>query len=748
MKALRGLLITIVLLLFAACGGNSGESDEANGGTARNGTGGASATPLSMGRYVENDITPPIEGRILSLVAHDGTFIAFDDGLRTRFDSTDFGQTWTQSQGPGYGNEDFFRVNAIGIFSDGRLLVYLHGEGMTTIAPDGTIAHLPISEIDDIISGGDDLHVSLIHVLNDEQIMLTYSIDMWARFMQEQEMEAAEADENSEYGEYDEYDESGEPTTRIRTASSGNAVMGFMGNITAIFDVETSLKLQTLPHTEAIHIVGANANGDVYTIENFNIVRYGIGGDVDIILDSTGFAFGSPSGFVMSARSFEGGLIVSAMKPDANGMSGRLFKYFWDEDAFIDPAQSITIWSLEDNPFVRASIAEVLRNNPNAKIIHETALADDTAVTAADAIRTLNTRLLSGRGPDILILDGAPIESYASRNMLLDLTGRIDAGIIYENLIEPFVNDGQVNVIPMQFTIPMLLGEAHHLRQVNSLSELVQSIVSGNPVPAFDPSIGIGGIPEDERAQIAFTDLDELFEIMWQTSMAAFIYDNTLNSEALLEFLSAIQAISDKYELATDDTAHEGMFVISGGGGRANVVTGSLTQHMMQTTNLAAFQVGNVMLLNAFLDRASDMELFPGLVQGAWTPSTIVGISADTDAPDFAIEVVNTMLSMDVQSVNHGEGLPVLRGAIDAQIAQVNARITQGNEEFPDFHMPYFEIDMDALINRLQTPALGEANLREMVWNTTERLATGRINPEGAVQEIEQNIRNYLAERS
>ncbi|MCL2200201.1 MAG: ABC transporter substrate-binding protein [Defluviitaleaceae bacterium] len=753
---MKALLIAIVLVVFAACGGNGGENGD--GGNSRSVGGGAHATPLATGRHVEIEITPPIQDRLISLVAQDGTLVVFDEGLRTRFESTDMGETWVQSQGVGYGTDLFSDVNNAGILPDGRLLVYLQGEGMTAVEQDGTTQHIPIAGIDRGIADGDEFTLQLIEVLDNERVMLTYSIDWFARFMRENEdFQMFEEDEYDDEENEDDENGGGIRTGTVRVGGNvgGGGMLSFPGTTTAIYDIATGQQLQLISYEEFLTMtpMGANADGDIYTIENHNLVRHGINGDVDILLHGTAFAFGAPVGMTSSITPIEDGFIVNVTQFENMMMVSQIFKYVWDAEAFVDPSQTITIWSLEDNPTVRAAITEIWRNNPNADITYEIALYGDTAISAADAIRTLNTRLLSGRGPDILILDGTPIDSYAGRGMLLDLSERVSTGDMYQNILAPFTDNGQMYVIPMQFTIPMLIGEGQHLNQAPTLSALVQGILESNPLPEIDENRWLGGTPEDERAKIAFNDLPELFEIMWQTGAAAFITDNRLDSDILREFLAAIEAINDKFELAQNEAMMSGgVMMVSGGGvGRANIIGGSVMQFLMQNTNIGAFEAGNISMLYSFMNRNRDnifmdIALFPGLVQGAWTPSTIVGVYADTPVVDFSIEFVNTMLSQEVQRVNHGMGFPVIRDAMEWQIAQINEQIAEFG--LSGFDMAPFEINMDEIIAQLQTPALPEATLREMIWTTVERLAQGRVDIEGAVQEIEQNIRNYLAERS
>ena len=725
-----------ILLLATACSNNEGSNTVAD-------------TAARAGRFVEADITPPIDGRIINLIANDGTLVAFDEGLRTRFDSTNGGETWTQSPGPGSGTDRFESVQTAAFLPDGRLLVYEQGVGMVAVSPDGTAEHFPIAEIDDAIAEGDSHIVTLIQMLDNEQVLLTYSVDWIARFMRENDIgdfvQRIGVDENEDDDEQPRHVSGGARTTEVRVGGnfSGGGDFTFFGEMatSAIHDINTG---NLISSREIPMPVGANIHGDVYAMQGHTLMRHAANGNVDTILDGTAFAFGSPFNSAASVQTLaDGGFIVNVL---VDGQFSRLYKYTWDENATVDPNKTISIWSLEDNALVRAAITEIWRLHPDAQISYEIALSGDTAVSASDAIRTLNTRLLSGSGPDILILDGAPIDSYAGRGMLLDLTGRVNTSGIYQNLLAPYVDGGQLHVIPTQFLIPALMGSPSALGEVPTLAALVESIVTGNPASDMQRGMMLGGIPEAERAQMGFADLAELFDIMWQANATAFINNNQLDSAVLREFLAAIEAISSMYELAAQNEMEAGMgmfmAVSTSGGGRANMLSGSLMDFMMQSTNLAAFSIDNLTLLQMMMVRDdADITTFPGLVPGAWMPSTIVGVSADTSVPDFAIEFVNTMLSLDVQRINHGEGLPVTRQGIQAQIDQIN-------EMMIEFDMDLFDFDVDALASQLQTPALIETTLREMIWQTAERLCTGRIDLEGAVQEVEQNIRNYLAERS
>ena len=810
---------------------------------------GAVADDRTFGRYLEIDITPPIDGRFISLVTHDGNLAAFDEGLQTRFDSSNNGETWTQTTGPGSGTDRFAGVRTAAFLPDGRLLVYVQGEGIVALVEDGSSTHFPIDEIDNAILEGEDVSVSLIQVLDSERVLLTYTIGGFGGFIigpgdgsqrfsinpedfnltdfdmgeisevfEGLEISAADLDSidlgSLDLGafagafdlsalDFDSLDldsldldalgididtlmsmigDSAEPThftgqqvmggrvrmdtvegdnlqlpnmANIRAAAQDQTItrnfsfegmvggMGGMGQTTTIHNIATGSLISEVSVPNALT---TNAYGDIYTYDGHHILRNYTSGSVSTLLDGAAFSFGAQNVSVSAMQilpNYEQSFIINTL---VGWQHNRLYKYTWDENAPIDPNKTITIWSLEDNAFVRAAITEMWRQHPDAYITYEIALSGDTAVSASDAIRTLNTRLLSGSGPDILILDGTPIESYAGRGMLLDLS-EADTDKIYQNLLEPFVFDGRTYVIPTQFSIPVLMSDASILEETQTLDALVNRVLRGNPTAPVMHGRGLlGATPAEERSELYFENLEELYEIMWLTSARAFINNNQLDSDSLREFLAAMEAISNMYNLTepreTPVAMGMSVVVMSTGGGMTNMFSGSLVQYLAHTTNMGAFSIEHLTMLQLFMERSdADITAFPGLAPGAWQPSTMVGISADTAVAEFAMEFINTMLSTNVQQINHGEGLPITREGIAVQIDTLNdALVSAGGDPF--------EMDLDDLISQLQIPALMETVLREMIWETVERLCTGRIDLEGAVREVEQNIRNYLAERS
>lgn len=813
-KRLLCLLLAGGISLLAACGNNNAiESDNS----------GASSTPDSVteGRYVETDITPPVDGAFTSFLKEDGTIICYDSGLKNRYESTDGGGSWNSLLGPGANTDRYQQVNAGTLLADDSLLVYVTDEGLVKIAPDGSETAYPIEAIDHAVANGEFVNISFMKALSGDRLIISYSsggVAQTVRFNAAEDDSSEQPDSNTEQattesaviaggetpsGEENPAQINGKTVqqndkgtersavfngdmsakTVLIDLASGQVIADLLsetaqaatvkGDMVCLLDMNGKLTTYNLIDgtesgdkainfwntdsesgrmgfmnfgTSGGNTLSVNSLGEIYTAYERNILRAGSDGSIETVLVNTDYSIGSPSSSINGVYAMNDGSILVNL---TNGsQTGRLYKYVWDANAKLDPDKKLTVWSLEDNNLVRAAITELRKKNPDASVSYEIALEGDNAANVSDAIKTLNTRLLNGSGPDIIILDGTPAESYAAKGMLLDLSGLLDTGDIYDKLISSYNTDGKLYYLPTQFLMPALMGSADALDKVTDLDSLVSLITAGKDTPSRDANSGdpFGGIPESERSELYFEDLQELSDVLWLASAPAVISDNKLNSDALRDYLEAVKSISDKYGLMQTESGggRGGMRIgmaVSGGGGMATTVSGSLIRYTMQQTNYGAFNAGNLQLMQMMMERAgSDVKLFPGLTSGAWEPSTIAAVSADTKSPEFAAQFIQSMLALDVQQINYGTGLPVTKVGMATQIANID-------EQMKEADRGGFTIDIDSVIAQLSVPSMKDTVLTDMMRDSVERLCKGELDVEGAVKAIEQNIKNYLAER-
>ena len=99
-----------------------------------------------------------------------------------------------------------------------------------------------------------------------------------------------------------------------------------------------------------------------------------------------------------------------------------LINYVYSATTPTRPTTELTVATLKKNDTLLQAAGEFRRNHPEVLVTVQTLLEEDGAATSADAIRALNTQLLAGKGPDLLLLDGLPLDSYIEKDVLADLS--------------------------------------------------------------------------------------------------------------------------------------------------------------------------------------------------------------------------------------------------------------------------------------------------------------------------------------
>lgn len=464
---------------------------------------------------------------------------------------------------------------------------------------------------------------------------------------------------------------------------------------------------------------------------------------LEVIFNSNAFAIANPNNYVNGVLQLADGSFV-AQTVGQNGTA--LYHYYFDPDAAVDPNKVLRIWALNDNSTVRAAISSFMNKHPDATVEFEVGLQDGSGQTADDAISALNTSILANEGPDIIILDGCPVESFAQKGMLLDLTGKVDTGNMYQQIRTPFENDGKTYYLPMRFKVPMLVGAQQDITSITTLQQFVDAVVNGNDAPVYDPETTdmFAALPKDQQPVASFDSMQEVFDLLWAASSPEIVTSDGLNADNLKTMLEAMKAISDKYKLA-EDTENGGgaMMSISAASGEASTITGSPIAYASGRAQMAGFTVGDLVTTHMMnMDGTSpSYASFPGLTSGAWQPFVLAGVNASTKHQSLATEFMQIMLSDDVQGVRT-VGFPVTDSGAQIQIKEFNDLIKE-NENFPDG----FSYDMNAMMQQLQTPVLTDNTLASTFYTTAEKYCRGEIELDAAVAEIQQALSTYLAER-
>ncbi|MCM1123091.1 MAG: ABC transporter substrate-binding protein [Eubacterium sp.] len=174
-----------------------------------------------------------------------------------------------------------------------------------------------------------------------------------------------------------------------------------------------------------------------------------------------------------------------AMQALSNGEFRILFsgnhmvELYYDETIPSRPSRELTVYSLEEDTRIRYAGQLFQNQNPDVLVVYETGMDGDNAVNREDALKNLNTRLLAGEGPDVLILDNINIEQYAAKGILKALDEFLlpykKEGVLYQNIVDGMrmTESKKIYAIPLNVYLPLYLSETKYLDGQTTLPDLV-----------------------------------------------------------------------------------------------------------------------------------------------------------------------------------------------------------------------------------------------------------------------------------
>ena len=421
-----------------------------------------------------------------------------------------------------------------------------------------------------------------------------------------------------------------------------------------------------------------------------------------------------------------------------------LLKYAYSADASTVPDKELTVYALEDSSEIRQAISAFQKEHDDIYVNLKIGRSGDDAVTADDALRTLNSDIMAGEGPDVIILDGMPVDNYIDKGLLMDISDVAEEvkseNSLFENLCGVYEKDGKYYGLPSRFLLPFVEGEKQAVDAAGTIDGLASYIQSLSQNGSEHPVICLS----------ASTLLGYLFD----ADSARWIDGTKVDQEGLQKFFESAKSIYDAdddkenaLDLETQGIDHVGS------SGTLNLFTGDIAVNLGTIGSDA-----DLMAILSVNQQVKDKTLTYGLLNGQekkiFIPYLSAGISSKSNHPDEARAFIKTMLSEEVGSVS-GNGLPVNRTAFDALMQQEEG--TSSSMAFTNEDGEMISLDMTAptgddiktlsgIIDTLDTAAVTDTVLREQIVEQGEAYLNGSQSLADTVQSTMQKIELYLSE--
>lgn len=156
-----------------------------------------------------------------------------------------------------------------------------------------------------------------------------------------------------------------------------------------------------------------------------------------------------------------------------------MVEMYYDETLPMKPSKELAVYSLEENGRIRYAGRLFQKEHPDVLVRYETGMDGDNAVSREDALKNLNTRILAGDVPDVIVLDDMDMEQYADKGVLRELDDLLapymEEGVIYQNIPESMRMTGvnKIYGVPMTVELPLYLGEKKYVNGMQGLDGIV-----------------------------------------------------------------------------------------------------------------------------------------------------------------------------------------------------------------------------------------------------------------------------------
>ena len=157
--------------------------------------------------------------------------------------------------------------------------------------------------------------------------------------------------------------------------------------------------------------------------------------------------------------------------------SGETVRFAFDADIPAVPDTLVRVYSLHNDNNVRQAVAGYQGQHPELYVQYETGVTEEAGQTEEDALKNLATQIATGDGPDVLVMDGIPYDSYMEKGVLKELTDRFEELSVkesfFENVTDCFYREDKLYVIPAAFQITILMGDAEQIAGADDLEAFV-----------------------------------------------------------------------------------------------------------------------------------------------------------------------------------------------------------------------------------------------------------------------------------
>lgn len=443
--------------------------------------------------------------------------------------------------------------------------------------------------------------------------------------------------------------------------------------------------------------------------------------------------------------------------------NGKLYRYVYDPDIPTVPEEQVSIYSLTENYAVRQSVSLFQKQHPEVYVRYEVGLNAGSGMTSEDAVKNLNTRIMSGSGPDLLVLDGLPRKSYEEKGVLLDLSeiadGMSGEDALFPSLVEACREDGNLYYLPLRFRLPLLVGDPEVLEKVTDLAGLADIV---EEMRKENPEGRLTGLTAEGKA---LRTLGINCSGSWIDSKTGEIDQERLKDfliQAKRIYQAEISGIGEE-EQAEYKRYYENSMALNGATEYfADASNGALNIAMGEQKigiGIVRMLDGDFNMISTLVNQETDLGFgsWQAQIQNGFLPKGMIGLCSGSQDDGLAQEFFRFLYGREMQDIELPTGLPVNMASFEQlkenpRADDMGISIGTSGADGSSFNLDIrwsTEEDFETLKGMAEsasTVCAGDAVVEEIVYEVGQKVLNGSVSADDAVAEIVKKAAIYLAE--
>lgn len=497
---------------------------------------------------------------------------------------------------------------------------------------------------------------------------------------------------------------------------------------------------------------GGKEEEEVFFCSNKGLYRYIKNGSMaEQVVDGALTSIGNPSTGLISLEAADNNEFYLLTLTADDDYQFHLFHYVYSKDAASVPESRLRVWALHENTELQQNISQYQKQNPDAYVSLEVGVTEDNGVTDSDALKNLSTEIMAGKGPDLMVLDGLPVDSYMEKGMLEDVTDTASrAEGLFSNLMHGVEQDGKIYGIPLRFSMPLVAGDGGVLESIQDLQSFADAVeeLKGKDDQRSVYNSYYNGVYL--TAQI----YDACSPVWWRE-------DGTLAEDLLEEFYTQLGRIYDTDNSADDyaefynSISERGVysdFVSSVGGGNMELYNDKI---MLNFGNILS--VTDLAMIDTTMAEKEGISYKPlsGQSTNVYVPKSIMGINSQSGVKEAAEEFLAFLLTEEAQKASMGTGLPVHQKALESiaegmEESTISSSMSNDPDSYMEMHVkklsPKAVDQFVSYVKEADTPAMTNEILRNAVLEQADDCVQGNVSPADAAEKVSEKISLSLAE--